>query len=209
MRAVIGIIAALWAGIATAQDRAGVFDYYVMALSWSPSWCAATGDERGAPQCDPEADTGWVLHGLWPQYEQGYPEYCSTTARDPSRRETAAMGDLFGDGGAAWYQWKKHGRCAGLSSRDYFDLAREAFDSIEKPAVLRRVTEALRLRPQVIEQAFLEVNPQLEPDMITLTCRSGRIAEARVCLTRDLEPRYCSADVVRDCTRTSTFPPIR
>lgn len=208
MRMVLGFIVAVWAGSVAAQDRAGEFDYYVMALSWSPSWCAATGDDRGAPQCEDAADTGWILHGLWPQYEQGYPEYCSTSVRDPSRRQSAAQSDVFGDGGAAWYQWKKHGRCAGLRAEDYFDLARTAFEQVKKPAVLRRVTEPLRLRPQIIEQAFLEANPDLEPDMITLTCRSGRIAEARICLTRDLEPRYCGRDVVRDCTSTSTFLPI-
>lgn len=56
------------AGLARADgERAGDFDYYVLSLSWSPTWCALEGDERGSPQCDADRDLGWVLHGLWPQ----------------------------------------------------------------------------------------------------------------------------------------------
>lgn len=56
--------------------QAGQFDYYVLALSWQPSWCAIEGDARGAAQCSQNTGYGWLLHGLWPQYHQGWPEYC-------------------------------------------------------------------------------------------------------------------------------------
>ena len=52
-------------------ERTGEFDYYVMALSWSPNWCALEGEAKGSPQCDTKEDHGWVLHGLWPQYHRG------------------------------------------------------------------------------------------------------------------------------------------
>ena len=45
-------------------ERAGVFDYYVMALNWSPNWCATEGDAKGSEQCDSRHDYGWTLHGL-------------------------------------------------------------------------------------------------------------------------------------------------
>ena len=99
---------------AVAQDRAGEFDYYVLALSWSPSWCATQGRGRDEPQCEPRRRTGFVVHGLWPQYERGWPDHCATDERDPSRRESQAMADVMGSGGLAWYQWQKHGRCSGL-----------------------------------------------------------------------------------------------
>src|SRR5690606_37710233 len=73
-----------------AQDVAGEVDYYVMALSWSPNWCAPQVDARGSPQCDGSTDFGWVLHGLWAQHEDGWPQDCRTVERDPSRSETAA-----------------------------------------------------------------------------------------------------------------------
>ena len=199
----------LWAMPAFAEgEQAGEFDYYVLSLSWSPTWCALEGERRGSPQCD--RPFGWVLHGLWPQYERGWPSFCRTVQRDPSRGETAAMEDIMGTPGAAWYQWKKHGRCSGLAPEDYFAAARAAFASVNRPEIFRRLPRALELPATVIEDAFIEVNPGWEPDMLTITCKSGRIQEARLCLTRDLEPRICGPDVVRDCTmQDALMEPIR
>ncbi|WOI57554.1 ribonuclease T2 [Palleronia sp. LCG004] len=183
-----------------AQDRAGRFDYYVLSLSWSPTWCALTGRERGSPQCDEAAGFGWVLHGLWPQYETGYPEYCERVTRDPSRRETAAMADIMGDGGAAWHQWKKHGRCTGLPPETYFATSRAAFEAVRRPAALRDADRPLRLPARAVEEAFVAADSALFADGVTVTCRADRIQEVRICLDRDLAPRRCGADVIRDCT---------
>lgn len=179
-------------------EPAGDFDYYVLSLSWSPTWCALEGEARNSPQCD--QDFGWVLHGLWPQYERGWPSYCNTTAHDPSKRETAAMADIMGTSGAAWYQWKKHGRCSGLSPQDFLALSREAFDRITRPEAFRNLKDDVKLPAAVVEDAFLMDNPGLERNEITVTCKASRIQEVRICLTRDLEPRKCGADVIRDCT---------
>src|SRR3984893_11550562 len=71
------------AGTASAQDRRqntpGEFDFYVLSLSWSPSFCEEA-SERGNEQrsqapCGGPA-VSFVVHGLWPQYEHGFPEYC-------------------------------------------------------------------------------------------------------------------------------------
>ncbi len=191
-------------------ERAGDFDYYVMSLSWSPNWCAYEGDARGSDQCDPRHDHGWILHGLWPQFERGYPSNCRNSERNPSRGDTNAMADIMGTGGLAWHQWKKHGRCAGLSSDDYFALSREAYGRITRPPLLRKLEDPVRLPASVIEEAFLEVNSELSADMITITCRDRYIQEARICMTRDLEFRTCGRDVIRDCTQSNAqFDPIR
>ena len=193
-----------------AQDRAGEFDYYVMSLSWSANWCALEGDDRNSPQCDDGAGFGWILHGLWPQYETGYPEYCRTNERSPSRSDTAAMADIMGTSGLAWHQWRKHGVCAGLSSDDYYELSREAFGLISRPQVLRDLTRPVTLPATLIEEAFLRENPSLSADQITITCRQGYIQEARICLTRDLELRNCGQDVLRDCAMSNAqFDPMR
>lgn len=195
----LAIAALLCATAAGAQDRAGAFDYWVLALSWTPTYCALEGGARDAEQCD--RGLGWSLHGLWPQYSRGYPQWCDAVTRDPTRSETSAMADLMGSGGLAWYQWRKHGRCAGLDPADYFDAARRAYEDVTRPAVLRRLADPVRLPARVVEEAFLAENPFLFPDAITITCRDGRIQEARLCLGRDdLAPRRCGADVIRDCT---------
>ncbi len=205
------LVLLLMAGAARAEgDRAGEFDYYVLALSWSPNWCAREGDARGADQCAAHHDHGWTLHGLWPQYETGWPSFCSTAERPPSRSDTAAMADIMGSAGLAWHQWNKHGRCSGLSSGDYFQLSRLAYDRITRPEVFRRLERAVRLPASIVEEAFLEENPNLSPDMLTVTCKNDMIQEVRICLTRDLTPRECGADVRRDCTATrALFEPIR
>ncbi|MEL6218159.1 MAG: ribonuclease T2 [Pseudomonadota bacterium] len=206
--AVVGIVACL--GAAKAQDRAGAFDYYVLALSWNASWCRAEGDARNAEQCDPRYDLGFVLHGLWPQSEDDWPEYCRAEVRDPSRRETGAQADLYGSGGLAWHQWKKHGRCSGLSSRQYFALAREAYKRVSRPALLRQLSEPVRIDPDVVEDAFLEENQWLTPESVRVTCRDGLIREVRICLDRGLEPRACSRSVQRHCPLDrALLPPMR
>ncbi|WP_371155100.1 ribonuclease T [Jannaschia sp. 2305UL9-9] len=181
-------------------EAAGEFDYYVLSLSWSPTWCALEGDDRQSPQCDEGRELGFVLHGLWPQYERGWPSYCQSSRREATRGETRAMADIMGTSGSAWHQWKKHGRCSGLAADDYFDLARLAYDQVTRPAVLRDLGREVTLPAAVVEEAFLEVNEGLDADGITVTCRAGRVQEVRICLTRALEPRRCGADVIRDCT---------
>lgn len=200
-----------WGGVAAAEgEKAGDFDYYVLSLSWSAAWCALEGDARDDPQCDAGKGLTFVLHGLWPQDEEGWPSYCRTAERDPSRAETAAMADIMGGSGVAFYQWKKHGRCSGLPPGDYFQTARQAFDRIEIPQVFRQIADPVELPASVVEDAFLEANPGLARDEITITCKEGLIQEARICLTRDLEPRRCGADVIRDCRlQDAVLEPVR
>ena len=80
------------------------FDYYVLSLSWSASFCDIEGDAKQSDQCDVEHDYKWILHGLWPQYHQGWPAYCNTSERPPSRRMTRDMVDIMGSSGLAWHQ---------------------------------------------------------------------------------------------------------
>jgi ribonuclease T2 len=123
---------------------------------------------------------------------------------------TEAMSDIMGSGGLAWYQWKKHGRCTGLSAPAYYALAREAWGRITRPEIFAKLTRPARLPTRVVEEAFLKENPGLEPDMLTITCRDGRIQEARLCLSRELDPVPCGQDVVRDCRlKDALLDPVR
>ncbi|MFN4170298.1 MAG: ribonuclease T, partial [Pseudorhodobacter sp.] len=78
--------------------------------------------------------------------------------------------------------------------------SRRAFDAVAMPEVFTKISEDLKLPARVVEAAFLEADPRLSRDMVTVTCRAGLIQEVRICLTRDLEPRPCGPDVRRDCT---------
>ena len=231
----IGLAAPVQGPARADGEKSGVFDYYVMALSWSANWCEIEGDAKRSPQCDEAEDFGWTLHGLWPQFHRGWPAFCPTVqpqprrsmteamAHDigrrlghravqpqPRRSMTEAMADIMGTSGLAWYQWKKHGVCSGLSAADYYALSRRAYDSVQRPAVFRKLQDPVRLPAAVVEQAFLKANPGMEPDMVTVTCRDHMIQEVRICLSRDLTPVPCGRDAVRDCTlKDALFNPVR
>lgn len=201
----------LSAGLAASEgERAGAFDYYVLALSWSPNWCALEGDAKGSDQCDARHDHGWILHGLWPQFHKGWPSYCRTAERPPSRSMTRDMADIMGSSGLAWHQWKKHGTCSGEAAADYYRLSREAYASITRPSVFRKLDRSVRLPARVVEDAFLKENSGIDADGLTVTCRDGHIQEVRICLSKSLAPVPCGADVIRDCTLDkAVFDPIR
>jgi ribonuclease T2 len=212
MRRILLVLAMI--GLAQAAraegEAAGDFDYYVLSLSWSAAWCALEGDARDDPQCDEGRGLTFILHGLWPQYEEGWPSFCRTVERDPSRAQTAAMADIMGGSGLAFYQWKKHGRCSGLSAEGYFRTARQAFDSIAIPGLFRDIDRPLTLPASVIEEAFLEANPNMTANQITITCKDGLIQEARICLAHDLTPRRCGSDAIRDCRLSdAVLEPVR
>lgn len=219
MRRFLLAIAAVISGLASqpghadsdrSREISGEFDYYVLSLSWSPNWCAIEGDARGSDQCDSRHDHGWTLHGLWPQYHRGWPDFCHTAEAPPSRRQTAEMADIMGSPGLAWHQWKKHGSCSGLSPAQYFSLSREAYGQITRPAIFRKLDKLVKLPASLVEEAFLKENPQLSRDSLTITCRDGYIQEARICLSRSLDPVPCGRDVIRDCTlKDALFAPVR
>lgn len=189
-----GIALFIWAFVApaAAQDRvvrggpAGDFDFYVLALSWSPGFCAVEGDEKGRDQCRPGANLGFVVHGLWPQNERGYPVDCGPANRNPSRQSIEIANQVFPAEGLARHQWRKHGVCAGTSPTEYFNDVRRARDAVVIPRELTRVDSAQNWSPIDIERAFVAANPGLRTDMMSVACRRSQLQEIRVCFSRDL-----------------------
>ncbi|MCX7558559.1 ribonuclease T2 [Sulfitobacter sp. F26204] len=191
-------------------NKPGAFDYYVLALSWSPNWCLLEGDARNAAQCAKGTGHGWIMHGLWPQFHRGYPAFCQTVNRPPSRTMTASMADIMGTAGLAWHQWKKHGSCTGLTASAYYALSREAYGRVVRPTVFRKLDRQIALPASVVEDAFLKDNPGMIADGITITCRKNQIQEARICLSKSLDPVPCGQDVVKDCKlQKALFAPLR
>ena len=123
---------------------------------------------------------------------------------------TNGMSDIMGTSGLAWHQWKKHGTCTGLSATDYFALSREAYGKITRPALFRKLENPVKVPAMVIEEAFLKENPTLKANMLTITCKAGRIQEARICLSKSLDPVPCGRDTIKDCSMNDAlFDPVR
>lgn len=187
-------------GVANAQSRSGNFDFYVLALSWSPSFCALEGREKGREQCDGPAK-GFVLHGLWPQYDRGFPSNCDHPVRNAPFAVMQQIRGLFPEEGLARHQWRKHGTCSGQTPAGYFAEVKRAVEKVKIPDSFNEAREGGRVNPRDIERKFIEANPGLRPGMLATTCVRGMLQEVRVCMSKDLREFQACPDVVRSGCR--------
>jgi len=181
---------------ARADAVAGQFDYYLLTLSWSPSYCLIHPEDRA--QCNGKG-YGFVLHGLWPQYlAGGYPENCAvdTGITEDARRVGES---LFPSPKLIGHEWQRHGSCSGLDALAYFRTADRALAVVKVPAALQAPPAALSLSAAQIHEAFRVANPQLPADGLVISCRGAELAEVRVCLGRDLGLRSCGRGVRDSC----------
>lgn len=215
---VLGSVLAVAASSAAAQgarnyrgDIPGEFDFYVLALSWSPAFCEREGDRKGKEQCEPGRRRGFVIHGLWPQFERGFPSDCDAFGRPPSRIALEEAAGVFPDQGLARYEWRKHGACSGKSPAEYFRDVRRARDRITIPDRFIAPATDQQVAPLDLERAFAAANPGLRTDMIALACRRGLLQEVRICLERDLRGFRTCPQVDRSGCRGGevTIPAVR
>jgi len=207
---------AIFAAPATAQDARqntpGQFDFYVLSLSWSPSYCEASAERSGrAPdqQCG-ERPYSFVVHGFWPQYEKGFPEYCQVPAPRLDRNIVSSMLDLMPAPRLIFHEWDRHGTCSGLSARAYFESARKARAQVKIPNEYLELKTALTVTPDEVEEAFVKVNPGLSRSAIAVGCDSRRLREVRICMTKELRFRDCDEVDRRACRRERlVMPPVR
>ncbi|WP_315706682.1 MULTISPECIES: ribonuclease T2 [unclassified Bradyrhizobium] len=201
---------------AQAQDRRqnapGAFDFYVLSLSWSPSFCADV-EERGnggrSQQCSGRPYS-FVVHGLWPQYENGYPEYCEQPSPRLPRNIMVSMLDLMPAPGLIYNEWDKHGTCSGLPAKAYFETIRKARAVIKIPPEFLDLSEPKTVTPAAVEEAFVKANPNLTNSAVAVTCNRTRLSEVRICLSKELQFRSCDEIDRQACRRDEvTMPPIR
>jgi ribonuclease T2 len=203
---------------ASAQDRRqntpGEFDFYVLSLSWSPSFCESSA-ERGNGgrsqqiQCGGSRPFSFVVHGLWPQYERGYPEYCD---RDSwlDRNIMSSMLDLMPAPGLIFNEWKKHGTCSGLGPRGYFETIRKARAAVKIPPEFIDLADPKTVSPAEVENAFIKANPGLPASGVAVTCNRSRLSEVRICMGKDLQFRSCDEVDRQACRRDQVvMPPVR
>ncbi|MCG2627848.1 ribonuclease T2 [Bradyrhizobium sp. WYCCWR 13023] len=205
-------------GGANAQDKRqnapGEFDFYVLSLSWSPSFCEEAAERgrsggRSNIQCEGRPYS-FVVHGLWPQYESGFPEYCQRPSPRLNRNIVSSMLDLMPAPGLIFNEWDKHGTCSGLDGRNYFETIRKARAVIKIPAEYLDLSQAKTVAPGEVEEAFIKANPGLSNAAVSVTCNRTRLSEVRICLSKDLQFRACEELERHSCRRDQvTMPPIR
>lgn len=198
-------------GSASNLPKPSGFDFYVLSLSWSPSYCASSAGAGNRQQCGADRRYGFVVHGLWPQNENGYPEFCAS--REPDRVPDAVgrqMFDIMPSMGLIGHQWRKHGSCSGLSQKDYFAVTRAAFEAVKLPSNVSSGKQGQTISANELEKAFTAVNPGMSQQGVSISCDAGRFEEIRICLTHDLNFRSCQQVDRQGCqTNNMTIPPIR
>ncbi|HEY4774195.1 MAG TPA: ribonuclease T2 [Xanthobacteraceae bacterium] len=207
---------ALSVGAPLAQDRRqnepGQFDFFVLSLSWSPSFCEASSERAVAPrpeQCG-SRPYSFVVHGLWPQYERGFPEYCQVPAPKLSRDIVSSMLDLMPSPRLVFHGWQRHGTCSGLPPRAFFEAVRKARAVVKIPQQYLALGDPLTVTPDEVEDAFVKANPGLTRTGIAVSCDARRLKEVRICLTKDFKFQECAEVDRRACRRDQlTMPPVR
>jgi len=193
------------------QNQPGKFDFFVLSLSWSPSFCESAG-ERGEPpqlQCGTRPFS-FVVHGLWPQYERGFPEFCQQPAPRLDRNVVSSMLDLMPAPNLVFNEWNKHGTCLGPNPRAYFETVRKARAAVKIPEEYVEPGKTLTVTPDEVEAAFVKANPGLNPDSVSIVCDNRRLREVRICLSKDLRFRDCAELGRRSCrAREIVMPPVR
>ena len=204
------IVAALAAQGAWAQQKKaapGEFDYFLLALTWQPAFCADhRGDLAAEAQC--ARSRGFVVHGLWPQNEDGsWPAFCRNVPPVPAglaARESTAIPDA----GLIEHEWEKHGSCTVWDADGYFARLERAFAAVRIPAPLRAPTRAIELPLAEAKRQFAAANPGLAPAMMAMRCdRRGTLLELRFCLDKTLGFRPCASGEGDSCPASIRLPP--
>lgn len=183
--------------LAQAPAQPGAFDYYVLALSWSPEHCASVAGVNDKRECG-RARYGFLVHGLWPQYRAGgWPEMCAAVGAVP-RETVEGMRDLMLEERLVRHQWAKHGTCSGLDISGYFERVRAARAAVKLPLDYEAPWDPQQTDAAKLRAAFAAANPGMLPDAVAPICRGRMLAEVRICLSKNLEPVACGADVRRD-----------
>ena len=187
----------------------GHFDFYVLALSWSPSFCAKQAPARRArePQCSSGRPYAFVVHGLWPQFEHGYPSYCEVPAPRLDRALVEHALALMPSRSLIYPEWDRHGTCSGLAPQAYFAAISRARAAVTVPPPYRDPAQPITVAPATVAQAFIKANPGLTLDDMAVGCDRKRLTEVRLCLTRDFKFRACPQIVRRACRRDSVAMP--
>ncbi len=210
--AIVLLASSLLAGSAGARQHhadstPGAFDYYLLNLSWAPEYCAANAGNVSSSECDPAHHFGFVVHGLWPENNDGsYPQNCGP-ANPVANSIVQHMVTIMPSRSLIQHEWAKHGTCTGLATQDYFNQVQTAFRQVQIPPEYRNPAQAATASPSEIEQKFAQAN-NAPAGAFRVVCSKSDL-DVEVCLTKDLQYRQCGGSL-RDCSAGQvTLPPVR
>jgi ribonuclease T2 len=179
-----------------AEKIVGDFDYFIMALAWEPGFCASNNNPNTPPCTLGKTNLSFVLHGLWPVYNQGFPSYCSTEAM--SYDLINEYPGVYPNDFLYTHEWEKHGTCTGLDPEEYISVSQQLKDSVIIPATFDSPEESFRINAGEIVKAFAQKNPDYSMDSFSAFCSEpeGLLLEIYVCYSKDGQPTGCGEEVL-------------
>ena len=193
-----------------AQNDQRTFAYYMLALSYAPDFCDEPMGNKDPRECGAGRHVGFVVHGLWPQGENGRgPENCGN-ASPVSRSTVQIMLRYIPTESLIQHEWASHGTCSGLSADSYFAAIRKARDSVSLPTDLSQPSQKMQLTPAQIEAKLAAANPGFPAAAFRTSCyKDGELQEARICFNKDLSPRACTSSAGECALDKVTLLPVR
>ncbi len=212
--AAIALLVVCFCPVLARDNKAGVFDYYVLSLSWSPSFCSTAAGKDTHTQCARGRRFAFVVHGLWPQFKDGWPEFCATEESFVLEQQIDAMMDLMPSRKLIIHEWRKHGSCSGLSQAGYFEAIRSLREKLRIPARYLSPAAEISTTPQQLVRDFVLSNKNLTGGMISVQCGNtrdtARLSELRICLDRKGTFTPCGRNEARHCrARRLIMPEVR
>ena len=184
-------------GSSSADNTPGTFDYYLLVLSWAPEFCATHQSSKSSSECDPSRHYGFVVHGLWPQNNNGsYPQDCGT-AQPVSNEIVREMLPIMPARGLIQHEWATHGTCSGLSSQQYFGDIQQLYKSVKVPQQYQHPSAQFSAAPRDIEQKFAQANGA-PATAFRVSCSSGQFIAIEACFDKNLKYQDCGSSV-KEC----------
>ena len=165
---------------------------YTLALSWSPEFCKP---RESSPshrvQCSgSNGRFGMVVHGLWPQGQRTWPQWCKqqNTLTPAELRKAMCM---MPNARLVARQWAKHGSCMTRRPETYFGVTRVLWESLRIPEY-DRISREDNLTAGRIRTAFAEANPGIPASAVGVKLNErGWLQELRICYSKRFRPSRC------------------
>ncbi len=182
-----------------AKAVAGKFDYYLLAMSWSPNYCLTRPNET---QCT--SKRAFIIHGLWPQNFSGAnPSNCPSQFT-LTQQAIDIVFPYSPSKSLIQHEWKKHGVCSGKSSTTYSTDAVNAFKAVKVPAYLANPQSDSTISLSTLRRDFQQ-SSGLAADRFAVICNGKSLKEVRVCLSKTFGGQSCGSGVRDTCPASITI----